>query len=144
MPYFYDTRKMRKRLAGKKYSPALGTWVDGEKIIFGRITIPAGTSSKPHSHPNEQFIYVVQGRIRNTIGGKTRVSGPGGIIHIPANTVHHASVVGKEDYVFITAKDTSWGIQGIPAKETPAARQAPARPGAKAARKKRTPSRPPR
>ena len=132
MPYFYDTRKMRKRLAGKKYSPALGTWVEGEKIIFGRIAIPAGTSSKPHSHPNEQFVYVVQGKIRNTIGGKTHISGPGSIVHIPANTVHHAAVVGKEDYVFITAKDTSWGIQGIPAGEKAA--KAPAKP--QAARKK--------
>ncbi len=36
----------------------------------------------------------------------------GDITHMPADVVHSVEIVGDEDYVFVTAKDTSWGIQG--------------------------------
>ena len=35
------------------------------------------------------------------------------VVFIPANTPHSSVVVGNEDLIFVTAKDTSWGIVGI-------------------------------
>jgi len=43
---------------------------------------------------------------------------PGDIVFIPANTPHSSVVIGNEDLIFVTAKDTSWGIVGIK-KKTP-------------------------
>ena len=113
--YYYDTKDMEKAEAGRNYSTAVGTWVEGERIIFGDICIPAGTKAEPHSHPNEQFIIVLQGRVRYDIEGDVKVVEKGEIVHIPPNIVHSAEVVGDEDFLFITAKDTSWGIHGNPA-----------------------------
>ena len=48
-----------------------------------------------------------------TIKGKTKTVIPGDIVFIPANTPHSSVVVGNEDLIFVTAKDTSWGIVGI-------------------------------
>ncbi len=115
--HYYNTKDMENRLAGEGYSTAIGTWVDGERIIFGEIRIPAGTKAEPHSHPNEQFIIVLEGRTRFVIGGEEKEVGKGEIVYIPANVIHSTEVVGDEDLLFITAKDTSWGIQGIPASE---------------------------
>ena len=67
------------------------------------------------THRNEQFAVVFSGACRMTIGGETETITPGDIAHMPANVVHSAEIVGDEDYVFVTAKDTSWGIQGIKA-----------------------------
>ncbi len=113
--YFHDTETMDKGLAGEDYSPTEGAWVTGERIIFGKMRIPAGGRAEPHSHPNEQFVIVLAGAGRMTIDGETRTITPGDIAHIPANAVHSGEILGDEDYVFVTAKDTSWGIQGIKA-----------------------------
>jgi quercetin dioxygenase-like cupin family protein len=110
--YFYRTSEMEAALAGEAYSSAKGSWVTGERIIFGKIGMPRGTGADPHTHPNEQFIYLMKGRVRMDIEGDVRECGPGEIIYIPADAVHSNAVVGGEDCEFITAKDTSWGIQG--------------------------------
>ncbi|MAE06028.1 MAG: hypothetical protein CMH76_06820 [Nitrospinae bacterium] len=115
MQYFYSTGEMEKNLAGEGYSPASGSWVTGEKIIFGLIMIPGGTKSDPHSHPNEQFSIVLGGQMRVTIEGETQVLSKGNISYRPANAIHSAEVISDEDYIFVTAKDTAWGIQGTPA-----------------------------
>ncbi len=113
LPYFYDTEAMEKGLAGEDYSPTEGAWVTGERIIFGKMRIPAGGRAEPHAHPNEQFVIVLAGAARMTIEGETATLAPGDIAHIPANAVHAGEIPGDADYVFVTAKDTSWGIQGV-------------------------------
>ena len=42
---------------------------------------------------------------------------PGDIAHISANTVHLSEILGDEGYVFVTAKDSSWSIQGARCRE---------------------------
>ena len=115
--YFYNTKEMENRLAGEKYSTTNGAWVDGERVIFGKLTIPTGTRAEPHSHPNEQFIIILGGQAQVTIEGDERTVGEDDIIHIPAGAIHSTVVIGDDDLTFVTAKDTSWGIQGIPAGE---------------------------
>ena len=138
MQYFYSTDEMDKNMAGEGYSPAKGSWVTGEKIIFGLITIPAGTKSEPHNHPNEQFSYVLQGRVRMVIAGKSKIAVPGDIIHTPAGAVHSATVIGDEDHIFITCKDASWGIHGIKAGESKTKTKSAAKKAVKKKTKKKT------
>ena len=45
MTYFYKTDDMEKNLAGAAYSSAAGAWVTGERLIFGKMRMPAGTRS---------------------------------------------------------------------------------------------------
>ena len=91
---FYDPKKMKRALAGATYSTSEGVWATGERMLFGIIDKPAGTGSRPHRHPNEQFIYVLGGRCRMVIEDDERIVGTGDLVHIPAETVHSADVVG--------------------------------------------------
>ncbi len=115
IPYFYDTEAMDKELAGETYSPTEGAWVTGARVIFGKMRIPAGGRAEAHSHPNEQFAIVLSGAARMNIGEETGTLALGDIAHIPANAVHSCEILGDADYVFVTAKDTSWGIGGVKA-----------------------------
>ncbi len=117
MQHYYKPGEMDNLEAGTGYSTATGSWVDGAKVIFGEIRIPAGTRAEAHTHPNEQFIYVLSGQCRMVIEGDERVVGAGDLIHIPAEAVHSADVIGDEDWMFVTAKDTSWGIIGTKVEE---------------------------
>ena len=49
------------------------------------------------------------------VDGNRRQVTPGGVIYIPANTLHHATATADSDVVFFTVKDTSHGLHGIKA-----------------------------
>src|SRR5262249_15039704 len=51
----------------------------------------------PHNHENEQLTFVVSGRWRFNIDGKTLVVGPNEMLYIPPNMVHEAEA--EEDLV---------------------------------------------
>ncbi|EKF18557.1 MULTISPECIES: cupin domain-containing protein [Nitratireductor] len=49
---------------------------------------------RPHSHPNEQIAWIIEGFVDFHIGDVVERLGPGGIVVIPPNVMHHAIVVG--------------------------------------------------
>lgn len=69
------------------------------------------------------------------IEGKKKTVSPGELAHIPAGALHRAEVVGARGVTFITAKDTSWGIEGIPEPQQ-TEKTRPSRSPGTAARKK--------
>ncbi|OGL18037.1 MAG: cupin [Candidatus Rokubacteria bacterium RIFCSPLOWO2_12_FULL_71_22] len=112
--YTFDLARLTAIDAGPGYSTAHGPVIEGERIQIGLMRMPRGTGGRPHSHPNEQWIYVIQGTLESEVGGvRTRV-GAGSLIYIPAGVVHSALATPDEDVVFLTAKDMSHGIAGTP------------------------------
>jgi quercetin dioxygenase-like cupin family protein len=110
--YTFDLAKLATIDAGPGYSTAHGPVVEGERIQIGLIRMPRGTGARPHSHPNEQWVYVMEGTLESEVEGvKSRVPA-GSLIYIPANAVHSALATPEADVVFLTAKDTSHGIVG--------------------------------
>ena len=110
--YTFDLARLHTIDAGTGYSTAHGPVVEGERIQVGLIRMPKGTGARPHSHPNEQWIYVLQGTLESEVEGvKSRVP-PGSLIYIPANAVHSALATPDEDVLFFTAKDMTHGIIG--------------------------------
>ena len=104
-------------LHNPKLSTATGPTVKGERIFFGRRTKTAGTGSKPHHHPCEEFLYIISGRLRATIDGEVHLAGPGEVAHIPPNIPHHTAAEPGADLVYLYVKDTSWGLKGVRAGE---------------------------
>ncbi|MCU0615125.1 MAG: cupin domain-containing protein [Desulfobacterales bacterium] len=71
----------------------LKTLVYGEKTLFSEFRMEADSRLPNHSHPHEQTGYLVQGRIRLTIGPDTFEVGPGDSWCIPGNTDHSAEIL---------------------------------------------------
>jgi quercetin dioxygenase-like cupin family protein len=95
-----------------------GQTIKGERIFFGKRTKKAGTSSKPHHHPNEQFFYILEGKLSVEIDGERQVAVPGEVVHIPANAVHSSFADDGQDVEYLYIKDTTWGLKGVAAGET--------------------------
>jgi quercetin dioxygenase-like cupin family protein len=110
--YTFDLARLQKIDAGPGYSTAHGPVVEGERIQVGLIRMPRGTGARPHSHPNEQWIYVLEGTLQSEVDGVKTLVGPGSLVYIPANMVHCAVATPESDVLFFTAKDTSHGIVG--------------------------------
>jgi quercetin dioxygenase-like cupin family protein len=113
--YVFDLGTVNHILGGPTYSTANGACVEGDRMIVGLMRMPAGTGADAHSHPNEQWIYVLQGTFRADIGGKKFDAKPGSVIYIPANTVHAGKATEDGDVVFFTCKDASHGLHGVKA-----------------------------
>ncbi len=103
-------------MGGPAYSTANGSCVEGDRMIVALMRMPAGTGAEPHSHPNEQWIYVLEGTFRAKVGG-TRKSmfRPGSVLYIPSNTVHEGKATPDGDVLFFTVKDASHSLHGIKA-----------------------------
>ena len=80
--------------AGPGYSTSKGGVVEGERMLVGYIHKPRGTGSRMHTHPNEQFNFVVKGTLKGVINEKEFIAPQGSLIFIPANAPH--SIVAQK------------------------------------------------
>ena len=112
--YYFDFAKIPK-VHGPDFTTATGSCVEGERMIVALMRMPAGTGAEPHSHPNEQWIYILQGTFRAKIGGKEIDAKPGSVVYIPANTIHSGGATPEGDVLFFTVKDASHSLHGIKA-----------------------------
>ncbi|MGA2992578.1 MAG: cupin domain-containing protein [Candidatus Korobacteraceae bacterium] len=111
--YYFDLATANRVLAGGSYSTAAGSLIEGERIQCGLMNMPKGTGARPHTHPNEQWIYVVQGTLDCEIEGVKSLASAGTLIYVPANAVHTVVAIPNQgDVIFFTCKDMSYGIVG--------------------------------
>ena len=95
-------------------SSTVGAVLTGGRIILTLGTQARGSGAKPHTHPNEQFNYIVQGTMVNEIEGELVFAGPGTLLHTPTLAVHTGLACPDEDLIFLAIKDTRHGIVGPP------------------------------
>lgn len=114
--YVFDVKSLEGLDAGPGYATTFGPVVEGELTQVGVMTLPAGDTSNPHTHPNEQWIYILEGQLNATVDGTTTRVDPGQLIYIPANTVHSVEVLPGQDCRFFTCKDLRHGIAGTPVR----------------------------
>ncbi|MGI9426577.1 MAG: cupin domain-containing protein [Hyphomicrobiaceae bacterium] len=115
----FKLTEMEGMKAGASYSSAFGPVIEGVKTQVGLIKKDKGTGAHLHSHPNEQWNYVVQGKLRVTIGDHTEIVGPGTLLYFPPNVQHATVALPEEDVYFFVVKDLSHGIEGQLAEGQP-------------------------
>lgn len=112
--YIFKLTQMAGMDAGIGYSSAFGPVVEGERMQVGLITKVKGSGARPHTHPNEQWNYIVQGTLRVKIADQPeQLCGPGTLLYFPANTVHSTVATPEQDVIFFTVKDLTHGIHGM-------------------------------
>jgi quercetin dioxygenase-like cupin family protein len=110
--YHFDLPRLNKVEAGTGYSTSRGGVVEGDRMLVGLIDKPRGTGSRMHSHPNEQFNYVVKGTLTGSVNGVPVTAPAGTLVYIPANAPHTLVATPEEDVIFLALKDLSHGIIG--------------------------------
>ena len=68
-------------------------FVHSENMTFAYWTIKAGSTLPDHSHPHEQVANVIEGEIKFTMDGETRVLSPGQVAVIPGGVSHSGTAV---------------------------------------------------
>jgi len=69
----------------------------GELIKAGVITYAQGDAPPPHVHPtDEQWIYLLEGRLATILGDELDIIGPGDLVYIPRGVPHGIRLLGPE------------------------------------------------
>lgn len=113
--YVFELASVNHILGGPDYSTANGACIEGDRMIVALMRMPAGTGAEPHSHPNEQWIYILEGTFHATVGGKDVEARPGSLVYIPSNVVHSGRASDDGDVLFFTVKDATHSLHGIKA-----------------------------
>lgn len=113
--YLFELAKVNHIMGGPDYSTANGSCVEGDRMMVALMRTPAGTGAEPHSHPNEQWIYILEGTFHMNVGGQDLTARAGSVVFIPSNTMHRAQASPDGDVLFFTVKDTTHGLHGIKA-----------------------------
>jgi quercetin dioxygenase-like cupin family protein len=104
----YKIDELEKEYVTPKHSRAFGSLVTGEQIELGVLRFKAGEGANEHTHPHEQVLFVLQGRIRMKIGGEVHELGPRDVAHLPPNVPH--SLAALEDSELVSAKGIVGGV----------------------------------
>ena len=113
--HLFDMHKVNRIMGGPAYSPVFGSCVEGERMIVALMRYPAGEPSDAHSHPNEQWIFILEGQLDMEFDGRWMKGKPGDCFYVPANKVHKAANKGPKDVLFFTCKDAVHGLHGTKA-----------------------------
>jgi len=70
-----------------------GRFFHSENMTFAYYTVAAGAWIHEHSHPNDEVWNVIDGQLEITIGGETRIAGPGCAAVIPPDAPHSVRAV---------------------------------------------------
>jgi quercetin dioxygenase-like cupin family protein len=65
----------------------------GQGLMLSVVTFEPGSVVAEHSHPHEQMGMMISGRLEFTVGGITRVLGPGDLWRIPGGVPHRVVAI---------------------------------------------------
>lgn len=67
-------------------------WIEGERQAFGFLEIPNGYSETSAASAHENFVYVLEGEVKATVGNDSKAAGSGDIIEIPKGMSYEIDV----------------------------------------------------
>lgn len=89
----YQWDKMQKEQVRQGVSRA---GFRGENVLMVMNWLEPGMETRPHSHPFEQLVYIVQGRMRFVIEDESFELDAGSLIRIPPGAEHYGEPVGDQ------------------------------------------------
>jgi len=101
MKVFYNWDELEAEDHGLPSSLCRIKAITGEKLQLIWARFEPGGEYETHSHPHEQFSFMVQGRMLLRVGDEEKEVRPGDIWHAPPNVVHGGKLVGDEPVVFV-------------------------------------------
>jgi quercetin dioxygenase-like cupin family protein len=65
----------------------------GQAMMLSMVTFEPDSVVPDHAHPHEQMGVMISGRLEFTVGGNTRILGPGDMWRIPGNVLHRVRAI---------------------------------------------------
>src|SRR5262245_40390125 len=88
----------------------------GDQAMLVGWSIVTGVYVEPHSHPNEQIVWMLKGKVEFRLGSEQRVCGKGDVVLIPGGTEHEAWFLEDTEVIdFFAPRREDFLLGGKPA-----------------------------
>tara|TARA_B100001123_G_C14319158_1_gene634483 strand:- start:115 stop:501 length:387 start_codon:yes stop_codon:yes gene_type:complete len=95
---FYNIENVTQR---KGQGSNVNHVVNGELMKGGWVITQEKKDPSPHFHPNEeQYMLILEGRIKMVLGDEMKILKSGDLVHIPRNTPHCAMTLSDSAKFF--------------------------------------------
>jgi quercetin dioxygenase-like cupin family protein len=101
MKYFHNWSELKAVDHGLLSSLCKIKAITGDKLQLIWARFEPGGEYETHSHPHEQFSFMVEGKMRLFVGDQEKVVGPGDIWYAPPNVVHGGKLLGDAPVLFV-------------------------------------------
>ncbi len=84
-------------------------WFAGREFAGGKtvklsVVRPHEATHPPHSHPEDEFFFVLEGKAEFHLSGKTQIVGPYTSLYCPPNMVHGIRNAGDTELKYLVIK----------------------------------------
>jgi quercetin dioxygenase-like cupin family protein len=99
----FSKKKIDSTKAGYEY------WFVDKELAEGKtlkmsVVKPHSATHAPHSHPEDEFFFVLGGKVEFYLNGKTKVVGPFSSLYCPSNVEHGIRNVGDTEAKYLVVK----------------------------------------
>lgn len=99
--YFWNWDELEAEDHGLPASLCKIKMITGDKLQLIWARFEPGGEYETHSHPHEQFSFMIAGRMLLHVGGQKKEVGPGDMWYAPPNVVHGGTLLGDEPMIFV-------------------------------------------
>ena len=99
----FDIARVESTKVGYQY------WFVGKEMLDGRtlkmsVVAPRQSTHAPHSHAEDEFFFILEGKAEFYLNGKTKTAGPHTSFYCPPNSEHGIRNVGDSDLKYLVIK----------------------------------------
>ena len=99
----FDPSRVDSTKAGYQYWFADKTFLDGRTLKLS-VVAPHAATHPPHSHPEDEFFFVVEGRAELYLAGERKAVGPLTTFYCPSLIEHGIRNVGDTELKYLVIK----------------------------------------
>jgi quercetin dioxygenase-like cupin family protein len=99
----FSMEKTEKTAAGYQYWFVDRTLADGKTLKMS-VVKPHSATHAPHAHPEDEFFFVLEGKIEFYLNGERKVVGPNASLYCPPNIEHGLRNVGDTEAKYLVVK----------------------------------------
>lgn len=99
----FSMEKIEKTAAGYQYWFVDKMLAEGKTLKMS-VVKPHSTTHAPHAHPEDEFFFVLEGKIEFYLNGERKVVGPNSSLYCPPNIEHGLRNVGDTEAKYLVVK----------------------------------------
>lgn len=99
----FDMNKIEKTKVGYQYWFANKEFLDGRTLKMS-VVAPGEATHPPHSHNEDEFFFVLEGKAEFILNGETRVAEAYSSFYCPPNSEHGIRNVGNTELKYLVIK----------------------------------------
>jgi mannose-6-phosphate isomerase-like protein (cupin superfamily) len=99
----YSEEKSTKTDSGHRFWFVDKEFIDGRTLKLSAVK-PHGATHPPHDHDADEFFFILEGKAKFYLDGKTKVVGPYTSLYCPANVPHGISNAGDTELKYLVIK----------------------------------------